>query len=110
MTVTAKRSGYTSRAVTSGKVGVPIHATTRPYISGTPMVGRTSTVMVGSWTPTPTSYSYRWYRNGVAISGATAKTYTARSFDRGKRLQVKVIARRSGYSTGIVTTYSKTVQ
>lgn len=110
VTVTAKRSGYTSRAVTSGKVGIPIHATTRPYISGTPKVGRSSTVMVGSWTPTPTSYSYRWYRNGVAISGATAKTYTARSFDRGKRLQVEVIARRTGYSTGIVMTYSKTVQ
>ena len=35
------------RSATSAKVGIPIHATTRPSISGTPQVGRTLTVMAG---------------------------------------------------------------
>ena len=106
VTVTARRSHYTSRSVTSAKVGIPIHATTRPSISGTPRVGSTLTVMVGTWTPMPSSYSYRWYRDGAAISGASAKTYTVRSADRGHKVQAKVTARRTGYVTGSKLTYS----
>ena len=45
------------------------------------------------------TYSYRWYRNGAAISGATAKSYILRSADRGTAIKVKVTGRKSGYTT-----------
>lgn len=106
VTVTARRTGYTSKAATSGRVGIPIHSTTRPYLRGTAKPGRTLTVMVGAWTPKPSSYAYQWYRNGSKITGATKKTYTVRSGDRGRKIQAKVTARRSGYSTGTRLTYS----
>lgn len=99
-TATARRSGYTTTSSTSARAGIPIHPTKRPYLRGTAKAGRTMTVMVGAWTPKPTSYRYQWYRNNVAIKGATGKTYTLRSADRGKRVHAKVFAQRSGSKTG----------
>ena len=110
VTVTARRTGYTAKSSVSPRVGIPIHATQRPYLVGTPRAWSRLTVYVGSWTPKPTSYAYRWYRDGRVISGATAKTYTVRSIDRGHRIQAKVIARRTGYSTGMQLTYSTTIR
>lgn len=50
--------------------------TVLPSISGTLTVGDTLTGNRGTWTgnPTPT-YTYAWWRDGVAISGATSLTY-----------------------------------
>ena len=107
--MTSRRTGYTSTGATSARVGIPIHATRRPAITGTPRPGRPLTVMVGAWTPRPSSYAYQWYRGGKKISGATAKTYTVRSADSGQRIQARVTARRSGYSTGAMFTYSKVI-
>lgn len=108
--VTAKRAGYTSKAATSRRVGIPMYATTRPYISGTPKAGRILTARLGVWTPTATSSSYRWYRNGVPITGATTKTYTVKRTDRGKRIKAKVTARRTGYVSGSAITYSRLIR
>ena len=41
--------------------GAPVNVT-RPAISGTAQVGQTLTVSNGTWSPTPTSYLYAWYR------------------------------------------------
>lgn len=109
VTVTARRTGYTTRSVTSWRAGIPIHSTTRPYLVGTREAGRTLTVMVGAWTPRPSSYSYQWYRNGRAVSGATAKTYTVRSIDRGQKIQAKVTVRRTGHVSGSRRTYSAVI-
>ncbi|WP_338538516.1 hypothetical protein N5P18_01950 [Janibacter terrae] len=109
VTVTARRSGYTSKSATSARVGIPIYNTTRPSISGTLRAGSTIAVTNGSWTPTPSTYAYQWYRNGVAISGATSKTYVVRSIDRGQLVKAKVVARRTGYSSGSIYSYSKTI-
>ena len=70
-----------------------------PTISGTAVVGRTLTARRGSWSPTPSSYSYRWLRDGTAIVGATASTYTLTKADRGTRIQVEVTGKRSGYDS-----------
>ncbi|MET4077442.1 hypothetical protein [Janibacter sp. UYMM211] len=98
--------GLLATSRTSAAVGIPIYATTRPSVAGNPRVGRTLEARVGRWTPSPTSYAYRWYRDGRAISGATGKTYRVTSSDAGRRLKVVVTARRSGYSTGSTSTYS----
>ena len=66
-------------------------------ITGRRAVGLPLTASTGTWVPTPLSFSYQWYRNGVAISGATAKSYTPVAADRGKHLRVKVVASFVGY-------------
>lgn len=105
--VTARRTGYKAATKTSARVGVPIYAATRPSVTGTPKVGRTLYAKVGSWTPKPGTYSYRWYRGSTALP-AWAKTYKVRSTDAGKKLRVKVTARRDGYSTGVAYSSSTT--
>jgi hypothetical protein len=80
--------------------------TARPTISGETRVGEELTVSNGSWTPTPTSYSYRWQRcdgggeNCLNIAGATGRTYGVRNVDIENRLRVLVTARTAdGVST-----------
>lgn len=80
-----------------------------PTIAGTSTVGQTLTAVPGTWSPTPTKLSYRWYRSGTAISGATGKTYKVATADAGKKLSVKVTATRSGYTTTSRTSAAKTV-
>lgn len=43
-----------------------------------------------STTTSATTISYRWLRNGVAIGGATASTYTVTAVDEGKAIQCQV--------------------
>ncbi len=100
VTVTARRTGSTTTSSTSARVGVPIHATTRPSVTGRARVGHRLSVDVGEWTPRPSSYSYQWYRNSTRISGATSRTYTVRSADRGQQVRARVTARRTGYVSG----------
>jgi hypothetical protein len=111
VTVTAKRAGYRTVAVTSAPTTVlrEFAAAPAPTITGTAKAGSTLTAWRGTWTPSPTTTTFRWYRNGVAISGATAKTYTLRSADRGSRITVKVTGARSGYATLTRTSAGVTV-
>ncbi|KRE35485.1 hypothetical protein ASG73_16240 [Janibacter sp. Soil728] len=109
VSVAAHRTGYVSKAASSASVGIPIYATNRPYLKGTFRSGQTVTVRAGAWTPTPTSYSYQWYRNNVAITGRTGTTYTLASRDKGTRIHVHVTARRSGYVTGAAISLRSTV-
>jgi hypothetical protein len=51
-------------------------------------VGDTLTAQNGDWTPTPSEFYYRWFRDGVPIFGATAQTYTITPGDVGHQLAV----------------------
>ena len=62
-------------------------------------VASTLAAIVGTWTPVAATYTYQWYRSGVAISGATAKTYTLATLDKGKLIKVRVTGVRTGYLT-----------
>ncbi|GII52268.1 hypothetical protein Pth03_06570 [Planotetraspora thailandica] len=105
--VSARRTGYadgtaTTAAVTVAK-GVAPKVVKRPTISGTAKVGRTLKASHGTWTPAPTSYLYRWYANGKAIAGATKSSLILKSSLRGKKITVKVAARRTGHAEGLAT-------
>lgn len=63
-----------------------------PIIVGTAQEGNTLTVSTGTWTNNPTSFSYQWKRNGIAISGATNTTYLIVSADIGSVLTCTVTA------------------
>jgi hypothetical protein len=59
--------------------------------SGTQSTGTLITSNVGTWAGvTPINYEYKWTRNGVAISGATASTYTIQLADDGTTIRVEV--------------------
>ncbi len=72
--------------------------TVAPSISGSMVVGSTVTASPGTWTPTPSSFTYFWHRaddnigtNLVEIASATGSTYTLDSADTNKYIQVGVI-------------------
>ncbi|MFV0432558.1 MAG: hypothetical protein ACK5LO_01040 [Leucobacter sp.] len=79
--------------------------TAKPKISGTTKVGKTLKLSRGSWT-SGTSFTYRWYRSGKAISGATQTSYKLKSADAGKKITVKVTGKKSGYTTASRTSSS----
>lgn len=85
--VTATNAGG-SIIAESAKVGpvtgtaAPVN-TVAPVISGTLTEGSILSTTDGSWTGTPTSFTYQWYRNGVAIGAATNNTYTLAAADLG---------------------------
>lgn len=53
---------------------VPVN-TVAPVVSGDAPSGNTLSTTNGTWTNSPTSYTYQWTANSVNISGATSSTY-----------------------------------
>ena len=89
--------------------------TARPTVTGEPEAGGELTAEEGSWTNSPSSYTYQWQRCDIdaiacgPITGATGKTYGVRNADVGFRLRVEVTAKNANGSgsalslpTGIV--------
>jgi hypothetical protein len=74
-------------------------ASPKPTITGTPRVGSTLTAVTGDWAPKPTTFGYRWWRDGVAIAGATGSTLKLTAADAGARIDLTVTARRGGYAS-----------
>ncbi|WP_460772501.1 carboxypeptidase regulatory-like domain-containing protein [Microbacterium sp. GXF7504] len=78
-----------------------------PAITGSAVVGDTLTATGGTWLSPAGEISpiaaraYQWQRNGVAIPGATASTYTANEQDAGAQLTVAVtVGRAHGVDAG----------
>lgn len=75
-------------------------------ISGTAQAGQTLTADLSGITYTPDTTedvpTYQWYRDGVAISGATSASYALTEPDIGKPIAVKVTA-DGMHATGAVT-------
>ncbi|MDV9189794.1 hypothetical protein R6L23_16485 [Streptomyces sp. SR27] len=110
VTVYALRTGHLTGAYTSAGYtvahGLAPQATRAPYVTGTVKVGRTLSLNRGTWTPAPTSYTYQWYANGRAITGATKTWLTLGKAQRGTRITVKVTAYRTGHTAGVAWTRS----
>lgn len=68
-----------------------------PSIRGYTEPGSTLSVDLGSWDPGIT-FAYRWYQNGVQISGALASTYVVQPGNVGQAITVQVTGTTS---TGI---------
>ena len=91
--VSASKTSKASAAVAAGTLVAPT-----PTISGTKRSGYTLTANPGTWGPSPVALTYRWYRSGVAIAGATAKTYRLASADRYDTIKVRVTGVKTGYT------------
>jgi hypothetical protein len=73
-------------------------ATGAPVISGAAQQGQTLTASTGTWTPSPSAYTYQWQRSTAAgpswviISGATSASHTLTGADVGTDVRVLVTA------------------
>jgi hypothetical protein len=81
--------------IPGGVVGAPV-ATTAATISGTPKVGQTLSITDPVWDTDGVTNAYAWVRNGVAIPGASAKTYELTAQDAGKQVSAKVSGTKAG--------------
>jgi hypothetical protein len=61
---------------------------TAPEILNPPIVGQTLVVQPGVYTGTLSVRTYQWYRDGVAIVGATSKNYVVLYVDEGTDITV----------------------
>jgi len=67
-------------------------------VSGGNTVGQTLAASATS-SPSASSWTYQWMRDGKPIAGATSRTYTLTSADAGHSISVTVTAVRSGYTS-----------
>lgn len=76
-----------------------------PIVAGTNRAGITLSSTNGSWTNSPTSYTYQWKSSATSggtytnISGATASTYELASSDVGRYIKLFVTANNSSGSS-----------
>ncbi|WP_442852620.1 hypothetical protein [Arthrobacter sp. 131MFCol6.1] len=105
--ITGSKPGYTilskKSAATAAVTAGPFSAAPTPKITGTAMVGSILTASPGTWSPTPATLQYQWYRDGVPIAGATTATRTLTATDAGAPLTVKVTGTKPGYTTTAMT-------
>jgi hypothetical protein len=101
-------------AVSPTPVGAPA-ATSWPAISGTTVVGQTLSASTGSWSGSPSSYTYQWRRcdatgqGCVDVTGATAASYLLASDDVGFTMTVAVTAANSSGSATAVSSQTLVV-
>jgi adhesin HecA-like repeat protein len=85
---------------TADSVVATVGAVTAPYNLSAPTISPSSSLTVGdeltcatgSWTPSPTQYSYGWQRDGSPITDADQQTYTVQPSDQGHALACVVTA------------------
>lgn len=74
--------------------------TTRtPVVKGVHRVGHKQTCDKGQYQPTPSSFSFKWFKGSTAVAGATKATFTPNKSFAGKKLACQVTIRKSGYHT-----------
>ena len=76
------------RVIVDTLIGTTLSVISAPEITGYVEEGETIGVALGRYTLPVDSRSYQWYADEVAISGATASTYTVQVGDLGKDLYV----------------------
>ncbi|WP_220094301.1 hypothetical protein [Cryobacterium soli] len=108
---TAALSGYTSAwaAASAWSIIQPGALTgTTPTIAGLKKVGSTLTATAGAWS-TGAAISYKWFRSGKPISGATTSAYKLATADGGTAITVQVTATKLGYTTLSKTSAAVTI-
>ncbi len=80
----------------------PPACTTQCGEAGQPSSGNYACV-VGSWSNSPTGYTYQWYLDGTPIQGATGATYKPPTDAEGTTLTCSVAASGAGGTSAPVT-------
>ena len=97
---------YGTHAITATIVAAPPVSTAPPVVSGTAAVDSALSANTGTWTGTPTNYTYTWYscsaQAGDSCStavGGDSSTYSPTGSDVGNTIHVCVAA-GNGYGDG----------
>lgn len=98
--VTASSGCASSPETATNPAGVtvlcePVTNTVPPVLSGGTSVAPGAVLTIstnGSWAGSPSTYTYKWKRNGVTIGGEVANTYTTLVGDIGKTITAFVTA------------------
>lgn len=104
--VTGVKAGYVVGIENSAVSDVVEHGTIVPgvvSIDGTAGVGLELTALLGTWTPSNTTYSYVWKSNGTPIPDAIVSTYTPTADQATKTISVTVTGASSGYTPSSTT-------
>lgn len=107
--VTGSQAGYVSVSMVSARTAKVPGSTMRtvvPTISGTLRVGAQLTARTTGWLPADATFTYKWFRSGRTISGATAANYTLTASDLGKTIKVTATGRGTGYPSASATSKS----
>ena len=84
--------------------GEPIVNTEPPVVTGDAVFGTLLQTSRGTWTPDGLTFTFRWARDGVRITGETGRYYRLSSADLGRRVTATVTAHAADGSTASVTT------
>lgn len=90
-------------------------STAAPTLSGTPVSGQTLSTTTGTWSGSPTGYSYQWKRCDTAgascgsIAGATAQSYALTSSVVGATIRSTVTASNAAGSATVTSAASGVV-
>lgn len=110
VTETAHSTDSGDGSATSNVVMVPAFVTKAPVITGTAVAGKTLKATRGTWYGVKYSYTYQWLRAGKVIKGATKTSYRLGAKDKGKKISVRVTAKRTGWATVSSTSKAKSVK
>lgn len=95
--------------ITGTAAGVAVPANTvLPAITGNTTEGETLTASTGTWSNSPTGYSYQWKR-GVTNVGADQNTYVLVAGDVGSTMTVVVTASNAAGSANATSTATATI-
>lgn len=86
-----------------------ITVVSNPVVQVPAAVGKTISAETGTWNA-GTALSYQWFRNGIAISTATSRTYTLEAVDLGAKITYSVTGRKDGYASKTVASQPIEVQ
>ncbi len=85
-------SSWNMSQISAAGAPVPIISVAPAISSAAQFVGQALTVSNGTWSNSPTSYTYQWFASGTAITGATTNSYTPVAANLGMLLTVNVNA------------------
>jgi hypothetical protein len=105
--VTASNAGgsgtpATSSATSAVLPAVPVNSVL-PAVSGTAQVGQVLSATNGTWTNSPTGYTYQWFANGTPVAGQIANVFTLTTAQIGEVITIQVTASNSGGSSSPAT-------
>jgi Pro-kumamolisin, activation domain/Putative Ig domain len=89
---TRSQDGQTGQATITYTVVTAPANTGGVRIGGTPHAGAALVCLSGSWTGSPTGFTYQWSRDGTPIVGARSSTYRVQQIDEGNALTCAVSA------------------
>ncbi|KQX07244.1 MULTISPECIES: hypothetical protein [unclassified Leifsonia] len=99
VSVVGRKSGFASVTKTStstGAIATGVIAFSAK-LTGTQHVGNSIGVSITGVKPSGTTVKYQWYRDGVAISGATSASRALKNIDAGTTISVRVTASKSAW-------------